>query len=1083
MRIRATVAGFFDIQAGEGRSVSLMMAHSFFMGLSTVFFETAASALFLSRFGAATLPYVYLAAAALNTVTGLFYTTIQSRVSFKSLMTGTLIFLLVTTAALRGGLLITDAGWLMFALLVWYRVISILTDLEYWAVAARLYDVRQAKRLFGLVGSGEVVARISGAFSVPLLLSFTDVANLLVLSAAALLGCLAMLLVVLSVTQSATAGQGEKDAAKAERSQGSREMLRQVLGNRYLRLMVSVVFFAVLGKYFVDFAFLSEMRSRYGGEKQIAAFFGIFSGVSQTTSLLARLFFSGRILNRYGVKVGLLVLPTAHLVCTVLIVVAGAIPFTLGLVFWLVVANQGIYKTLKHPIDNPSFKVLYQPLPKHERLATQIAVETIVTPVTIGVAGTVMLWFSVVMSYDPVRFAFALLLTFGGWVALAATTGREYGAALVRALRGRIEDIPFTFDTEEGVAVLKQTLENGRPADVLFALDRLERGQQGRIASLLPGLLANTSPDVRLAALLRMERHRPAGALPAVRERLAREEDPRLQAAALRALSALGGEEVFEEIEARLTDPSPQLRLAALIGLLKAGSSFAGRHLSDLAASADPRMRLLAARAIGEAGLPTGQDPLKALLADASPEVRRAALSAAGKLGAPELGPLVLASLGERAYCGAAANALVSGGESWVSALAAAMEKDTPRELLSRVVRVLGRISSPSAVAVLCRHLGLPVVSVRQVVLEALAARGYRADAESRPVVLQQLREEARDAAWKLAVDRDLGSAGALSLLRGALEGEIGLSRERVFLLLSFVYDPKTISRARDNRSSPSREKRAYALEVLDVTLDAELKPWLMPLLDDQPQVCERLAPYFAEPERSAPERIRQLMARSEAWLSPWTQACALDAAARCSARELAGEIETIWRSGSSAFVRQTGGQAVASLRLQAEGTASSPESPGSRRPMQTIEKVITLKAVQMFAEASEDDLADVAAILEEVSYRKGEVIFEKGEVGDSLYIIIEGRVRVYDGDHTIVHLGERDIFGELALLDPEPRFASIAADQDTRLFRLDREAFLELMAGNIEIVRGVLHVLCERLRTSTSMADGPGPEPEEPSA
>jgi len=83
------------------------------------------------------------------------------------------------------------------------------------------------------------------------------------------------------------------------------------------------------------------------------------------------------------------------------------------------------------------------------------------------------------------------------------------------------------------------------------------------------------------------------------------------------------------------------------------------------------------------------------------------------------------------------------------------------------------------------------------------------------------------------------------------------------------------------------------------------------------------------------------------------------------------------------------------------------------------------------------------------------------------MYVIVEGRVRVYDGERTIANLGERDIFGELALLDPEPRFASVAAETDTRLFRLDREAFLELMSGNIEIVRGVLHVLCERLRRS----------------
>ena len=132
---------------------------------------------------------------------------------------------------------------------------------------------------------------------------------------------------------------------------------------------------------------------------------------------------------------------------------------------------------------------------------------------------------------------------------------------------------------------------------------------------------------------------------------------------------------------------------------------------------------------------------------------------------------------------------------------------------------------------------------------------------------------------------------------------------------------------------------------------------------------------------------------------------------------------------------------------------------------MLAIEKVITLKSVPMFARSSEDVLAEIAAILEEMEVEAGQVIFEKGQVGDSLYIVVEGRVRVFDGEHTITQLGENEIFGELALLDPEPRVASIAALAKTRLFRLDREAFSELMAGNIEIVRGVLSVLCERLR------------------
>ena len=106
-----------DIQAGEGRSVALMLGHSFAMGAATVFFETAASALFLARFGSAALPYVYVAAALLNTAVGAFYARIQDRIPFARLMSGTLWFLLLTVAGLRIGLGLSDGAWPVFLLL------------------------------------------------------------------------------------------------------------------------------------------------------------------------------------------------------------------------------------------------------------------------------------------------------------------------------------------------------------------------------------------------------------------------------------------------------------------------------------------------------------------------------------------------------------------------------------------------------------------------------------------------------------------------------------------------------------------------------------------------------------------------------------------------------------------------------------------------------------------------------------------------------------------------------------------------------------------------------------------------------
>jgi CRP-like cAMP-binding protein len=148
-----------------------------------------------------------------------------------------------------------------------------------------------------------------------------------------------------------------------------------------------------------------------------------------------------------------------------------------------------------------------------------------------------------------------------------------------------------------------------------------------------------------------------------------------------------------------------------------------------------------------------------------------------------------------------------------------------------------------------------------------------------------------------------------------------------------------------------------------------------------------------------------------------------------------------------------------------------------------TVERVIILKSVPVFANASEQLLAEVASALEEVEFDAGEPIFAKGDLGNSMYIIILGRVRVHDGDRTIVHLGERDVFGELAALDPEPRSASITAAEATQLFRLDREPLYEVMADHVEIASGIFHVLCQRLRAATSgvRTDDVGPPPTPP--
>jgi CRP-like cAMP-binding protein len=132
---------------------------------------------------------------------------------------------------------------------------------------------------------------------------------------------------------------------------------------------------------------------------------------------------------------------------------------------------------------------------------------------------------------------------------------------------------------------------------------------------------------------------------------------------------------------------------------------------------------------------------------------------------------------------------------------------------------------------------------------------------------------------------------------------------------------------------------------------------------------------------------------------------------------------------------------------------------------LSTAEKVALLRAVSIFAETPEDILVEVASVLKPLEFRAGETIIHKGDCGDCMYIIVEGRVRAHDGERTLNYLGVADVFGEMALLDAEPCVASVTAPEDTCLLRLDQAPFQELMTTRPEVARGIVRVLNRHLR------------------
>lgn len=127
--------------------------------------------------------------------------------------------------------------------------------------------------------------------------------------------------------------------------------------------------------------------------------------------------------------------------------------------------------------------------------------------------------------------------------------------------------------------------------------------------------------------------------------------------------------------------------------------------------------------------------------------------------------------------------------------------------------------------------------------------------------------------------------------------------------------------------------------------------------------------------------------------------------------------------------------------------------------------RVRLLQRVSIFAETPAEQLAQVAALLDEKSFSTGEVVFQKGDPGSCVYIIASGKVLVHDGDMPVNQLQAGEIFGEMAVLDPQPRSASVTALEPAHLYRLERLALYKVMAGQPDILPGIVRILSQRLR------------------
>ena len=140
---------------------------------------------------------------------------------------------------------------------------------------------------------------------------------------------------------------------------------------------------------------------------------------------------------------------------------------------------------------------------------------------------------------------------------------------------------------------------------------------------------------------------------------------------------------------------------------------------------------------------------------------------------------------------------------------------------------------------------------------------------------------------------------------------------------------------------------------------------------------------------------------------------------------------------------------------------------------MLTVEKVMFLRSVGIFSSVGDEYLADIAQRMDEVHMAAGHTLFKKGDTGTLMYVIVNGKIRIHVDDDTLAELGELDVLGEMAALDPEPRSASATTIEDTTLLSLGNDDLRQLMEIDAELASGIIRMLCRRLRATDERGFG----------
>ncbi len=870
------------IEEKELPSITMLLMHSFFNGAALVLFDTATNSLFLSKLDETKLPYAFICSALAMAVVGFLYSRLQEKISPKLLFLGTTTFVCASIFLSYFLLSISNSVTVVFALMVFKSVAYSLLAIEFWAVAGLIFTLRQGKRLFGLVGSGEIIAEIFVGFLIPFIISKTGRPHELILcagifTAISLFNLLKIFKHHPEIFSPHLGFEQEQTNEDAQRS------FKDLFKENYLKvffIMSSLSFFV---EYFLEFVFYQSIHSKFTDEVAIASFFGTYTGILACVQIVMNSFLSGPIIFKHGLRVGLLALPIGDALGVAVVLVCSMLGFVNPL-FYVIAAIKMMDVALRTGLEGPASRILYQAIPDSDRMRVRTIRETMIEPGAAGIAGGLLLLLSVLILKTNLGVFFVILAATGAIVYLALILCKNYPELLLKALNLRKrQDFSIDYADPSTLQIIKDGVQSKSTDEVIYSLKLLEKMNHPYLFYAIESLIDSTENKICTYVFRKLDFFRTATAREKLKNRLLSEKNPNIKSLLLQAVCATSPDEEFDTVCKYLQDAEREVRTGAVVALLRSGNIegvlAVGEKLITLLNSADPEQRLMAAEILGEAGVANFYRPVVQLLRDSEPKVIKAAIRATGKLKNPKLIPLLLNQISIPHLRGIVVQALTEFGEQIISHV----ESEFSNEAIKirkkiYLVRVLEKIQNVQSAKVLFKYIAHPDGNIQTRILQGLVTCNFTTKKSDRIAVDQVIQDQAQYITWLLVTRQDLNALPKVNLLRQALHNELARAQERILLALALCYPSHAISKAKSELKSNDPNTRSKAIELIENILRSKHKAMVRPIVEDLygPGCIQKLQDIFPQQQMNLNQRLLEIISPSQRILNSWTKTCAI---------------------------------------------------------------------------------------------------------------------------------------------------------------------------------------------------------------